>query len=121
MEELIEIPSYDELLNSLDEEFRTEQVEKELRAAYQTEVMRLYECAGNLKVEGKPYYIKMFLFSDGTRQRIADFWVKDLSKSIEDKHNFHLQNISQWNYAGCICFDVSSFKEGSDYIISRHH
>lgn len=121
MEERIEVPSYKELLNSLDEEYRTEQVEKELRAAYQTEVTRLYECAAQLKVEGKPYVAKMFLFSDGGRQKIADFWVKDLSKPIEDKHNFHLQNISQWNYAGCICFCVSSFKEGSDYIISRHH
>ena len=33
MEETIEIPSYKELLNSLDEEFRTEQVEKELKIA----------------------------------------------------------------------------------------
>lgn len=121
MEEKIEIPSYKELLDSLPEEFRSEQVEKELGQAYKTEVMRLYEYAGRLKIEGKPYFVKMFGFSDGMRQRIADFWVKDLSKPIEDKHNFHLQNISQWDYAGCICFSVSSFKEGAEYIISRHH
>jgi len=121
MEERIEIPSYKELLDSLPEEFRTEQVEKELKRAYETEVMRLYECAGRLKIEGKPYFVKMFLFSDGTKQRIADFWVKDLSKPIEDKHNWHLQNISQWDYAGCICFSVSGFKEGAEYIISTHH
>lgn len=121
MEETIEIPSYEELLNSLDEEFRTEQVKKELKIAYEAEVTRLFECAGRLKIEGKPYSVKMFKFFGAGRQLIADFWVKDLSKPIKDEHNFHLQNISQWNYAGCICFSVSGFKEGAEYIISRHH
>lgn len=121
MEEQIEIPSYKELLDSLPEEFRSEQVKKELKQAYESEVMRLYECAGRLKIEGKSYLVKMFLFSGGNRQKLAEFWVKDLSKPVENRVNWHLQNISQWDYAGCICFDVHCFKDGAEYIISRHH
>jgi len=121
MEEIIEIPSYNELLDSLSKEFRTVQVMEELKEAYIAEVTRLYEYAGRLKIEGKPYHVRMFNFYGTGRQLVAEFWVKDLSKPVEDKHNFHLQNISQWAYAGCICFDVHSFKDGAEYIISRHH
>ena len=36
------------------------------------------------------------------RQYVFQFCVNDLSLPKEDKHNWHLQNTSQWKYAGAI-------------------
>lgn len=46
-------------------------------------------------------------------QYIYEFAVSDLEKPVEDKFNWHGQEISQWCYAGCIMVQ--------DGKISTHH
>ena len=41
-------------------------------------------------------------FRTAGSQYIWEFYVNDLIKPREDKINWHGQNVSQWNYAGCI-------------------
>jgi len=87
------IASFEDLFFSLPEKER-KMVENPLRERYSYVHDRLnqypeYEC--NLSI-----------FHQSGNQWIADFEVKDLSKPVEDKYNFHLQNTSQWVWAGCI-------------------
>lgn len=48
-------------------------------------------------------------------QWICDFSVTDYSKPHANSYNWHLQNTSQWRYAGCIAIDDRSGE------VSRHH
>ena len=49
------------------------------------------------------------------KQCIIDFSVSDSDRPVEDKYNWHLQNTSQWLYAGAIMYD----KEDKSF--SAHH
>jgi len=117
-----QIPGFEELFFSLPFKYRTNKVREELRDAYKRELQVIGRAVARLKKEKKPYLAKMFLFGhlQGS-QIIADFWVKDLSTEEKREYNWHLQNVSQWKYAGCILFSVTRFKDGADYIISTHH
>ena len=46
-------------------------------------------------------------------QYLWEFWVSDMVKPLEDKYNWHGQNISQWNYAGAILLQNNR--------VSTHH
>ncbi len=41
-------------------------------------------------------------FRKAGEQYIWEFYVNDLAKPRTDQVNFHMQNTSQWLYAGCI-------------------
>jgi len=47
------------------------------------------------------------------KQYIADFFVNDLAKPKKEAYNWHLQNTSQWLYAGCILVANGE--------VTRHH
>ncbi len=46
-------------------------------------------------------------------QYIWEFWVNDLSIVRKDEYNWHMQNVSQWMYAGGILLQNGS--------VSTHH
>ena len=46
-------------------------------------------------------------------QYIWEFYVNDLKKPVMNEHNWHGQNTSQWQYAGCILLQ--------DGRVSTHH
>jgi len=103
------IATFEELLNSLPVGQKTEDVIKDLKYWYEREVKMLNECAKNSL---KPS-IGLFPFNKSGSQYISEFWVKDLSKSETDEYNWHLQNTSQWLYAGCLLVQ--------DGRVSTHH
>ena len=109
MEANLNISTLSDLLESLPEEQKTNDLIGELRTAYALEVTRLIEYA---KQAEKP---NIFLqpFTKQGDQFIAVFSVNDLAKPKEEKYNWHGQNMSQWVYAGCICVQ--------DGEVSLHH
>jgi len=121
MTNVISIPTYEEMLSSLPEKFRTDKVKEQLKNAYDIEKKFITEEAERLKKDGKSVTAIMLKFSNCGSQWIADFEVRDKTREVKDQYNWHGQNTSQWTYAGCICFSETSFESGSDYIISRHH
>ena len=44
-------------------------------------------------------------FQKSGSQWIADFSVGDKAKPVENKYNWHMQNTSQWLFAGAIVYD----------------
>ncbi len=46
-------------------------------------------------------------------QYIWEFFVNDLAKPKREEYNWHLQNTSQWRYAGCILLEGGR--------VSTHH
>ena len=44
-------------------------------------------------------------FNKSGSQWIADFSISDKAKPEKNQYNWHLQNTSQWLFAGCILFD----------------
>ena len=103
------IATFEELLASLPEEQKTEDMAKRLKFFYEEEVKRLDEYAQNAKDPS----IGLTTFCKSGGQYVADFWVKDLSKPVKQEFNWHLQNTSQWLYAGCILVQ--------DGLVSTHH
>ncbi len=86
--------------------------EKDLRLAYETEIMLLLRYALPLS------HPKVILhpFRTAGSQHIAEFEVKDTMKTDDpSRRNFHGQNTSQWVYAGCVLYDER------DNRVSRHH
>ncbi len=116
------IPSFDDLLASLPAEFRSQKVKEQLKRAYDVESKRINEYVHDLNCQGKQSSAAMYLFrKGGGSQWLAEFAVNDLSIPRSNSYNWHLQNTSQWVYAGCILFDERSFKEDSEWVISTHH
>jgi hypothetical protein len=105
----IRIATFEELFNSLPEDQKTEDVIKDLKYWYEREVKILNECSKNAKEPS----IGLFPFNKSGRQYIAEFWVNDLAKPKREEYNWHLQNTSQWLYAGCILVQ--------DGRVSTHH
>ena len=117
-----EIPSFGDLLSSLPMEFRSQKVRDQLNWAFQREKEIIETYVKRLTEDDKAFSAVMLTFSKGGgSQWIADFAVKDLTILEGNKFNWHLQNVSQWVYAGCILFDERSFKDDSEWIISTHH
>jgi len=84
----------------------------DLRVAYEEEVKLM--CRYGLKASLPKLILHPFRVAGS--QHIAEFEVKDLTKvDNPSKINFHMQNTSQWVYAGCILYDER------DQRVSRHH
>lgn len=92
------IATFQEMLDSLPADQITEEVKTRLQYFYDIEVKRLKEYAGRAE---KPS-VTLLPFTRSGSQYIANFWVNDLSLPYKDQYNWHLQNTSQWLYAGCI-------------------
>jgi hypothetical protein len=103
------VATFQELLDSLPKEAKTKEVLERLMACYEAEVSLLHQYAGRAK---RPS-MALLPFTKSGRQYIADFWVNDLGLPKEGKYNWHLQNTSQWLYAGCILIQ--------DGRVSTHH
>lgn len=117
-----EIPSFHCLLDSLPNRFQTAKVKEQLKRAYDVESKRINEYVQGLKDEGKEFSAILYLFrKGGGSQWVAEFEVNNLSIPRSNSYNWHLQNTSQWAYAGCILFDERSFNDNSEWIISTHH
>lgn len=93
-----QIATLQELLNSLPDEEKTKEVIRQLKTSYEIETGLLHKYASKA---GKPS-IALLPFTKSGSQYIADFWVNDLGLPKENKYNWHIQNTSQWLYAGCI-------------------
>jgi hypothetical protein len=105
------IISFDKLLEGLHGNIPDKKV-IHLREAYDTEVTMMAKYA--LKARLPEIILSPFRLA-GT-QHIAEFEVKDLAKeSNPGEVNWHMQNTSQWVYAGCILYDER------DNRVSRHH
>jgi len=87
------IATLQQLLDSLPEDQR-ESVKDNLEQRYHQICERL--------ADYMQYDRHLNTFIQSGSQWIADFEVKDLSKPVLDQFNFHLQNTSQWVWAGCI-------------------
>jgi len=103
------IATFEELLNSLPVGQKKESVIKDLKYWYEKELEILHKFAKNAK---KPL-IGLLTFTRTGSQFISEFWVNDLSKPKKQEYNWHLQNTSQWLYAGCILVENGR--------VSTHH
>lgn len=103
------VASFEELLNSLPSDQKTEDVIKDLKYWYEQEVKMLNEYSKNAQEPS----VGLFPFNKSGSQYIAEFWVNDMSKPKKEEYNWHLQNTSQWLYAGCILLQ--------DGRVSTHH
>ena len=104
-----QIATFQELLNSLPDEYRTDEIIQRLKTCYEIETGLLHKYASGAK---NPSVILLPFIQSGS-QYIADFWVNDLGLPKEEKFNWHFQNTSQWLYAGCILVQ--------DGRVSTHH
>ena len=109
---------------SLPEEFRTEDVLEQLHYWYHSEIEQLTRDVTLLVRDDKPYYAYFGRIDpnmDGS-QMIAHFSVKDLSKQDDPQQvNWHLQNTSQWVYAGGLVVDKYAISRGDKRVVSTHH
>ena len=87
------IATLQQLLESLPEDQR-ELVKEDLEQRYHHVCKRL--------AEYMQYERHLNIFVQSGSQWIADFEVRDPSKPALNQYNFHLQNTSQWVWAGCI-------------------
>ena len=104
-----QIATFQELLDSLPNEAKTEAIIQRLKTFYEIETGLLHKYASGAE---KPS-MTLLSFTKSGSQYIADFWVNDLGLPKENKYNWHLQNTSQWLYAGCILVQ--------DGRVSTHH
>ena len=108
----VKIPTIRELIHSINGISLTEETIDEITKYYAYEMSSLFSYANN----AKEAMITMELFTKQGSQWIAGFSVKDLAKQNDPNClNFHLQNTSQWCYAGCILYDER------DGRVSTHH
>lgn len=115
--ESFDIPRFRELYDSLPKEFHSERLEIQLRDAYRRERERMLDYFDKAE---KPEARLYLFFRHGT-QWVADFEVWDRALERKEQYNFHLQNTSQWAYAGCILVDERRIKENSECLVSTHH
>lgn len=114
------IATYEELLASLPEEIKTKEIlegsendygwhKRSLKETYDEEVATINRYASNAKEPDA----HLCTFQNHGSQWVAEFWVNDLSIPRSNAVNWHLQNTSQWKYAGCILIDHNE--------VSTHH
>lgn len=100
------IISFNELVASLPEKEKVDKKELENMYWYVRKMMKKYS-------EGRSNISNIISgFHKAGNQFVADFSVSDLKKPVKNEYNFHLQNTSQWLFAGCILVE--------DGIISTH-
>jgi hypothetical protein len=109
------IPDVNELWESLPEDQKNKdgKINRELYSSFYEYFQREMHNLMSYALRGKKPSIGMTLFHKQGSQYIADFSVNDLEIEIKSSHNFHLQNTSQWLYAGCILVQ--------DGEVSTHH
>ena len=114
-----DILSYEDFIGSLDKAGEGhidlsdgDFPEKELRAAYEREVSQMLRYA--LQAERPRLFLPAFRKAGD--QFISEFEVRNLAlPNNPGQMNWHLQNTSQWVYAGCILYDKR------DNRVSTHH
>jgi len=101
----------DKLIESIPVERRTEELISKVKRAYEIEVEQMNSYA---KHATQPE-LTMGTFRSGGSQLLAEFWVNDLDRPVKPEQlNWHMQNTSQWQYAGCILIEDNGN-------VSRHH
>lgn len=104
------VVTIEELLGSLPDDQKTENVIKRLKFWYEAEINRLNEHAKDVK---EPFIgLSLFEplpFSRSGNQHLGFFtpymaksWVNDLSKPVTTKEDQCLKNAGQWLYSGCV-------------------
>ena len=106
----INIPTRQELFESLHKEDQTDAIEKELYDFYQREVSNFMSYSMRAK---KPTIIMNLFSGPHTGQQVAEFAIRDLELPQQETYNWHLQNTSQLVYNGCILVQ--------DGQVSTHH
>lgn len=91
------ITSLEDLINELPEEEMG--AIKELTENYEY-VLRMMESYAK---DGVDPLLILNSWGKAGSQWIATFEVKDRDRPMDNKHNWHGQNVSQWLFAGCIC------------------
>lgn len=111
----LDIPSFQDVFESLPEGHQTADVAQQLKEVYQREKEIILDRLKKID-EGKGY---MGLFDDNTKQPLLNFAVYDWTKEYDPNDvNWHLQNTSQWDYAG----GIAVHDYGDDgYKVSSHH
>lgn len=113
----VNIPSYQELYDSLPNECKDKYVKlytddklalpiyQALRFHYSKIVaMMINECKDAIKP-----VVYMGLFSqDDHHQKICNWSASDNNRPVENSYNFHGQNTSRWLYAGCLLYDTDN-------------
>jgi len=90
------IISFNELVASLPEKEKVDKKELWDIYWYVRKMMKRYS-------EGYTNVLNILTdFHKAGNQFIADFNVSDLERSVKNEYNWHLQNTSQWLFAGCI-------------------
>ena len=110
----VNIPSLQELYNSLPVECQNKRVEFDsdsndtmpLYAALQMHYNRLIGMMINECKEAIKPVIYMSVFDNGDNQLICNWSASDNNRPNENSYNFHGQNTSRWLYAGCLLYDV---------------
>ena len=104
------MPTFRQLFESLPKEKQTEAIKEELEKYYEREKLIM----DNYAEQSYDPKIIMNTFREAGSQSICEFSVLDLKKEHKPGQvNFHLQNTSQWLYAGAIVVH--------DNKVSSHH
>lgn len=103
------IIALEDLLNSIPEDRKTPEVIEGVKTNYALEMERMQRYIERAE---KPQ-AGLQAFRKAGSQLIAELWVNDLGKEKKDEVNWHMQNTSQWLYAGCILIDNNQ--------VSTHH
>lgn len=109
---VLNIPTFESLWESLpgDVQSTLDSEERErLRHTYERELALLLQFASRA---AQPQVV-LTTFRQSGRQSIAEFWANDLGLPRTDRCNWHLQNTSQWVYAGAILVEGGR--------VSAHH
>jgi hypothetical protein len=94
------LPTFMELFDGLPAEHQTDAIRRPLLDAYNREVMCLLLTAISPACQ-KPA-VQMSLWREAGSQQIAEFSVSDTALPRTSEMNWHMQNTSQWVYAGAI-------------------
>jgi hypothetical protein len=119
-----DVVGWQEFQLSLPDPYRKPEVIDQLKFWYHREIEQLISYVIRLKEADKPYYAYLgrIEVNAGGSQMVANFSVKDLTKEDDpNKVNWHLQNMSQWVYAGAIVVDKHAIARGDERVVSTHH
>lgn len=119
-----DVVGWQEFLLSIPEEYRTPEVVKQVKKWYHVEIRSICDYIMRLLDQNKPYYayFSRIGVNAGSSQMIANFSVKDLTKQDDPNQvNWHLQNTSQWVYAGALVIDKYAFERKDKCVVSTHH
>lgn len=120
-----DVPRWDEFKQTLPVEFRdNKKVLEQVKSSFHREVETMMNFVTDLRKSGKSYhaYFGSFYERPENAQIVAHFSVKDLTKPDNPNQvNWHLQNTSQWVYAGALVVDKDAVERGDERVVSLHH